>query len=496
MTETYDVIVIGGGPAGSTAAGFLAQSGARVLLLEKERFPRYHIGESLLSATLPILEALGVMPAIEQAGFIRKPGGTFIWGRGNKPWSFFFREDPGGRPHAFHVLRSEFDHILLRHAASLGVEVREGHRVQEVGYDGHNRVVAVDEHGAEVAAEADAAQERALARRKCTLEEAVAEAQRSTRALVTMAVVPNTAPHRYGGVLMEAGGEVIGVIIPSMNTKSLAHDGLTRMEVPLTMHARKAKMHELADGKRPAQHAHVQVYAQDHHVLSKSWFLACSLFENKIQENLNAWQSLFPLSLGHLGVPTAGSHKDRLETLFQEGFHGEISSQPLIGLRLHACVQNAIDFPVKDVLGQTVLRKTCAEQASESRRSFIDHRLMAQAIDEICRCQTLGAPADDGGLAGLAWVSLPDMGGPAIFIANEFFDALPVSQAVKTESGWHERQIEVDSTSSDSCVYFDPDGMQAAGPIDFRMAACDRTVVEPFGGTDTITGATADPMTR
>lgn len=166
MTETYDVIVIGGGPAGSTAAGFLAQSGARVLLLEKERFPRYHIGESLLSATLPILEALGVMPAIEQAGFIRKPGGTFIWGRGNKPWSFFFREDPGGRPHAFHVLRSEFDHILLRHAASLGVEVREGHRVQEVGYDGHNRVVAVDEHGAEVAAEApwaiDASGQQAL----------------------------------------------------------------------------------------------------------------------------------------------------------------------------------------------------------------------------------------------------------------------------------------------------------------------------------------------
>ncbi len=147
MTQTYDVIVIGGGPAGSTAAGFLAQSGARVLLLEKERFPRYHVGESLLSATLPILEALGVMPAIERAGFIRKPGGTFIWGSGKEPWSFFFREDPGGRPHAFHVLRSQFDHILLRHAASLGVEVREGHRVREVGYDEHNRVVAVDEGG-------------------------------------------------------------------------------------------------------------------------------------------------------------------------------------------------------------------------------------------------------------------------------------------------------------------------------------------------------------
>ena len=132
MSDSFDVIVIGGGPAGSTAAGFLAQAGMRVLLLEKERFPRYHIGESLLSATMPILESLGVMPAIEQAGFVRKPGGTFVWGSHAEPWSFFFREDPGGRPHAFHVLRSEFDHLLLRHAARLGADVREGHQVRQV----------------------------------------------------------------------------------------------------------------------------------------------------------------------------------------------------------------------------------------------------------------------------------------------------------------------------------------------------------------------------
>ena len=126
ITQCFDVIVIGGGPAGSTAAGFLAQTGCRVLLLEKDHFPRYHIGESLLSATLPILEALGVMPAIEAAAFVRKPGGTFVWGSQREPWSFFFREDPGGHPHAYQVLRSEFDHILLRHCASLGVDVREG----------------------------------------------------------------------------------------------------------------------------------------------------------------------------------------------------------------------------------------------------------------------------------------------------------------------------------------------------------------------------------
>jgi halogenation protein CepH len=161
-----DAIVIGGGPAGSTAAGFLAQGGWRVVLFEKEHFPRYHIGESLLSATLPILDALGVMPAIERAGFIAKPGGTFVWGRKAEPWSFFFREDPGGRPHAYHVLRSQFDEILLRHAAELGVDVREGHRVQEVGRNGQASVTAIDEHGAAVTATApyviDASGQQAL----------------------------------------------------------------------------------------------------------------------------------------------------------------------------------------------------------------------------------------------------------------------------------------------------------------------------------------------
>src|SRR6185295_14591159 len=130
--DSFDVVVIGGGPAGSVASTLLADAGHRVVVLERERFPRYHIGESLLSATLPILDAIGATAKIEAHGFLRKPGGTFQWGRQAEPWSFWFKEDPGGRPYAFQVIRSEFDHILLSNARRHGAEVREEHAVTSV----------------------------------------------------------------------------------------------------------------------------------------------------------------------------------------------------------------------------------------------------------------------------------------------------------------------------------------------------------------------------
>ncbi len=131
-----EVVVVGGGPAGSTAATLLARQGLAVTLLERERFPRDLIGESLLPASMPILDALGVLPRLEAQGYLKKWGATMVWGTTREPWSWHFRETNTQFPHAYQVWRPAFDHMLLENAAASGAEVREGCRVLSVLFDG------------------------------------------------------------------------------------------------------------------------------------------------------------------------------------------------------------------------------------------------------------------------------------------------------------------------------------------------------------------------
>lgn len=114
----------------------LARKGIRVMLLERERFPRDHVGESLLPASMPVLEELGVLPAVQQAGFLPKWGATMVWGRDQKPWSWYFKETNQKYPHSYQVWRPQFDQMLLQNSRAHGVDVREGHRVLEVLFEG------------------------------------------------------------------------------------------------------------------------------------------------------------------------------------------------------------------------------------------------------------------------------------------------------------------------------------------------------------------------
>lgn len=151
MAVKYDAIVIGGGPSGSTVATRLAQRGRRVVLLEKERFPRFHIGESLLPCSMPLFEELGVMQALYDHGFLPKYAAEFVTADGGVTRRYAFADGliPGA-PSAFEVDRSEFDHVLLKNAEKRGVEVREATAVTgfELTRDGAE-VRARDEHGAE-----------------------------------------------------------------------------------------------------------------------------------------------------------------------------------------------------------------------------------------------------------------------------------------------------------------------------------------------------------
>jgi flavin-dependent dehydrogenase len=136
-----DVVVIGGGPAGSTVSTLIAQQGYRVQLFEREHFPRFHIGESLIPETYWVLRRLNMLDKLKKSAFVKKYSVQFINQHGKLSEPFYFMDH---KPHecsqTWQVLRSEFDQLMLQNAREHGVDVHEGVRVLELLFDGTRAV--------------------------------------------------------------------------------------------------------------------------------------------------------------------------------------------------------------------------------------------------------------------------------------------------------------------------------------------------------------------
>ncbi len=158
LPRPCDVLVIGGGPGGSATATLLARKGRDVVIIEKDRHPRFHIGESLLPRSLPLLEALGVLDQVRESVGIYKPGIDFYSDRQPNPHQTYYFRDAWDKSasHAYEVKRSDFDELLFRNAARAGAETREGLRVTATEFRRGERTLVHtrDEDGRELAWEA------------------------------------------------------------------------------------------------------------------------------------------------------------------------------------------------------------------------------------------------------------------------------------------------------------------------------------------------------
>jgi flavin-dependent dehydrogenase len=135
MDSLYDVAIIGGGPAGSTAATLLAKASRRVIVLEREKFPRFHIGESLLPFSTQAFDRLGVREKLDRT-FLPKFGGEIVAACGTKGVKFYFKDGfRTRRDRAYQVTRSEFDKLLLEHSRENGAEVREETEVKKIAFE-------------------------------------------------------------------------------------------------------------------------------------------------------------------------------------------------------------------------------------------------------------------------------------------------------------------------------------------------------------------------
>lgn len=144
IRDEADVVVIGGGPAGATASTLIAQQGYRVQLFERDRFPRFHIGESLIPETYWVLQRLNMLPKMKASRFVHKHSVQFVNASGKQSAPFYFWDN---KPHecsqTWQVVRSEFDTMMLNNAREHGVEAHEGVRVRDIILEGDRAVGAL-----------------------------------------------------------------------------------------------------------------------------------------------------------------------------------------------------------------------------------------------------------------------------------------------------------------------------------------------------------------